>query len=135
MVSLAGFRVDCSLLVGACGVTFLINGISPSLRTKVPRVWLTMLDAEGILCVGQEGRTRQRNFKPKDLATQAFWTYGKCIFDGKRTKLKQTDDIHEESHGRQTCYQGQKLVETGRRKRMRGADQYAMLGATKRAHQ
>jgi hypothetical protein len=37
--------------------------------------------------------------KPKDIATQAFRTYGKCIFDGKRTKLKQTDDIHEESTG------------------------------------
>jgi hypothetical protein len=38
-------------------------------------------------------------------------------------------------HRRQTCYQGQKLVETGRRKRMRGPDQYAMLGALRHAHQ
>jgi hypothetical protein len=37
--------------------------------------------------------------KPKDIATQAFLTYGKCIFDGKQTKLKQTDDIHKESTG------------------------------------
>ena len=31
-MSLAGFRVDCSVLVGARGVTFLINGISLSTR-------------------------------------------------------------------------------------------------------
>jgi len=37
--------------------------------------------------------------KPKDIVTQAFRTYGNCIFDGKRTNLKQTDDIHEESMG------------------------------------
>ena len=58
--------------------------------------------------------------KPKDIVTQAFRTYGKCIFDGKRTKPKQMDDIHEESAGGNvTCYQGQKLVETGGCRRMR----------------
>jgi hypothetical protein len=30
---------------------------------------------------------------PKDIATQAFRTYGRCIFDGKLTKPKQMDDI------------------------------------------
>ena len=34
-MSLAGFRVDCSVLVGACGVTFLINGISLSGRDSL----------------------------------------------------------------------------------------------------
>ena len=36
--------------------------------------------------------------KPKDIATQTFRTYGKCIFDGKRMKPK-TDDNHEDFTG------------------------------------
>ena len=37
--------------------------------------------------------------KPKDKATQTFRDYGKCIFEGKRAKVKQDNDNQEGSSG------------------------------------
>jgi hypothetical protein len=37
--------------------------------------------------------------KPKDTATQTFRDYGKCIFEGKRAKVKQDNDNQEGSSG------------------------------------
>ena len=37
--------------------------------------------------------------KPKDMVTQIFQEYGKCIFDGKRAKPKQAVDNQAESSG------------------------------------
>ena len=37
--------------------------------------------------------------KPKDMATQAFREYGRCIFEGKRAKTKQDNDNQEGSSG------------------------------------
>jgi hypothetical protein len=37
--------------------------------------------------------------KPKDMATQAFRTYGQCIFEGKREKPKQAKGTHEDVSG------------------------------------
>ena len=37
--------------------------------------------------------------KPKDKATQTFWEYGKCIFEGKRAKVTQDNDNQEGSLG------------------------------------
>jgi hypothetical protein len=34
--------------------------------------------------------------KPKNMATQAFRTYGQCIFEGKRGKPKQAKGSHED---------------------------------------
>jgi len=34
--------------------------------------------------------------KPKDMATQAFRTYGQCIFEGKKGKPKQAKGSHED---------------------------------------
>jgi hypothetical protein len=69
-----------------------------------------------------------------DIATQAFLTYGKCIFDGKRTKLKQIDDIHEESTGGKHVNKARSWWKRGDVS-MRGRDQHAMMGALRHAHQ
>ena len=37
--------------------------------------------------------------KPKDKATQTFREYGKCIFEGKRAKVKQDNDNQQGSSG------------------------------------
>ena len=39
---------------------------------------------------------------PKDRATQTFREYGKCIFEGKRAKVTQTNDNQEGSLGDST---------------------------------
>ncbi len=47
-------------------------------------------DAEWVVC---------SKAKPKDKATQTFREYGKCIFEGKRAKVKQDNDNQQGSSG------------------------------------
>ena len=102
-MSLAGFRVDCSVLVGARGVTFLINGIS--LSTRLSRQVARACTRTGVASVQELWRRPRREGTGAAVAAMCM---ARCLGGAQRLSSVRSvnDTLSRISEELATCISG-----------------------------